>query len=121
MKHGEVMKYREGMEDDKEEELIKQLFKDFNMCRQNQSSFTVFIENELSFLWDKIFEARYGSPINKGIHGFHWTHKGYSFDEILKSNIYVRKYHEPKNDKSSKIVIQGNFTLAIAFVTDELP
>ena len=102
MKHGEVMKYREGMEDDKEEELIKQLFKDFNMCRQNQSSFTVFIENELSFLWDKIFEARYGSPINKGIHGFHWTHKGYSLLSYTKTRLV-----------SSKRITFGIFSLSI--------
>ena len=41
---------------DEEEELIGKLFKDFNYCKQNMSSFTIIIENEMSFEWDAILE-----------------------------------------------------------------
>ena len=68
-----------------------------------------------------MLENKYGKSLDKGIHCFHWTHSDYSFEDLSNSNIFIRKYHEPKNDKSSKIVIQGNFQLAIAYVTDELP
>jgi hypothetical protein len=82
---------------------------------------TIFIENKVSFIWDNVLEKRYGKVEDKGIHGFHWTNKEYSFEDLSGCNIFLRKYHEPKNDKSSKIVIQGNFKLTVAFVTDELP
>ena len=60
----EIMKHRDGKEEDEEEKFVRQLFKDSNVCRQNQSSFTVFIENEFSFLWYKVLENRYGSPLD---------------------------------------------------------
>ena len=33
---------------DEEDSIIKNLFKDFNFAKQNSSSFTIIIENELS-------------------------------------------------------------------------
>lgn len=56
MKDGEVKKYCDGL--DEEEELIKKLFKDFNVCRQNKSSFTIFIETDSSFIWDNVLGSR---------------------------------------------------------------
>ena len=112
----EIQKYGDGI--DEEEEIARQ---DFNICKQNKSSFTIFIENELSFLWDDILENRYGKGEDKDIHGIHWTHKNYAFEDLSGSDIFLRKYHMPKNDKSSKIVIQGKFDYVVAYVTDELP
>ena len=119
MKGGDLQKYCEGNEE--EEELIKNLFEEFNYSRKNKSSFTIFIENDLSLIWNEVLENRYGGPEDKGVNGLHWSHKDYEFNELEKSDIYLRKYHKPKSDNTSKIVIQGNFELAVAFVANELP
>ena len=115
----DIKKYCEGSEE--EEDLIRKLFEEFNISQKNKSCFTIFIENDLSLTWDEILEDRYGKPEDKGVNGLHWSHKGYEFQELQKSDIYLRKYHKPKSDKTSKIVIQGNFELAVAFVANELP
>ena len=72
-------------------------------------------------VWDEILEDVYGKPDDKGIHGKHWSHKEFEFEGLEKSDIYLRKYHKPKSDNNSKIVIQGNFELSIAFVAKEMP
>jgi hypothetical protein len=119
LENEEMEKFCSDMEE--EEELMKKLFDEFNICRKNKSSFKIFIENDLSFIWDNILEKRYGKPEDKDVNGLHWTHLSYSFKNLEKSNIFLQKYHMPKNDKSSKIVIQGNFELAVSFVANELP
>ena len=119
MEGEEKQKYCEGK--DEEEDLIKNLFEEFNLSRKNKSCFTIFIENEMSLMWDEILENTYGKPDDKGINGKHWSHKGYEFEDLEKSDIYIRKYHKPKSDNTSKIVIQGNFELSIAFVAKEMP
>ena len=112
-------KYCEGSEE--EEELIKKLFEEFNISQKNKSCFTVFIENDLSLIWGEVLEDIYGEPEDKGINGLHWSHRGYEYKGCEVSDIYLRKYHMPKSDKTSKIVIQGNFELAVAYVANELP
>ena len=119
MKDGDVQKYCEGSEE--EDNLIKKLFEEFNFSRKNKSSFTIFIENDLSLTWNEVLSKAYGEPEDKGINGMHWSHKDYEYHELEKSDIYLRKYHKPKSDKTSKIVIQGNFELAVAYVANELP
>ena len=67
---------KEGKDEDgidNEQEIIMTLFKDFNFCKQNQSSFTVIIENEKSSNWDEILEKKYGRGDEKGPNGIHWT------------------------------------------------
>ena len=118
-KNGDLEKYCDESEED--DILIKNLFDEFNFSRKNKSSFTIFIENDLSLIWNEVLENTYGKPEDKGIHGLHWSHKGYGYQELEKSDIYMRKYHKPKSDNTSKIVIQGNFELAVAFVAKELP
>ena len=119
MEGDDKQKYCDGNEE--EEDLIKNLFEEFNISRKNKSCFTIFIENELSLVWDEILEDVYGKPDDKGIHGKHWSHKEFEFEGLEKSDIYLRKYHKPKSDNNSKIVIQGNFELSIAFVAKEMP
>ena len=119
MKDEDIQKY--GSESEEEEELIKRLFEEFNFSRKNKYSFTIFIENDLSGIWNEVLEKSYGKPEDKGVNGLHWSHKGYQYQELEKSDIYMRKYHKPKSDNTSKIVIQGNFELAVAFVAKELP
>ena len=104
MNASDVETFRDGTEDDEEEKLVRQVFRDFNVCRQNKSSFTIFIENDFSFVWDTVLENKYGKALNKGIHGFHWTIQNYSFEDLSNSIIFIRKYHEPKNDKTSKLI-----------------
>ena len=98
----DIKKYCEGSEE--EEDLIRKLFEEFNISQKNKSCFTIFIENDLSLTWDEILEDRYGKPEDKGVNGLHWSHIGYEFQELQKSDIYLRKYHKPKSDKTSKIV-----------------
>ena len=119
MKDEDIQKY--GSESEEEEELIKRLFEEFNFSRKNKYSFTIFIENDLSGIWNEVLEKSYGKPEDKGVNGLHWSHKGYQYQELERSDIYLRKYHKPKSDNISKIVIQGNFELAVAFVAKELP
>ena len=92
---GEMQTFCSNMEE--EEELMKNLFEDFNISRKNKSSFTIFIKNYLSFIWDKVLEKRYGKPDDKDVNGLHWTHLSYAFKDLEKSNIFLRKYHMPRS------------------------
>ena len=109
---------------DEEEEIITNLFKDFNFTKKNKSSCTVMIENELSLIWNEILENKYGKADDKGPQGMHWTHRDYMFDEQNCTDIFLRKYHAPKKDNQSKIHVQsnvrGNF-LPAHFVDNVLP
>ena len=112
--------------DDHEEELARHAFRHFNFndIKENLSSFTIKIDNHLSFFWDKILTKHYGTPIDRKANGKHWKHLDYSDDSLNKGHIAIGKWHIPKKDKQSKLNIQssevGNF-LPAHFVSTHLP
>ena len=56
---------REGF--DFEEEVARKTFHQFQSSniQQNMKSFTIQIENSLSFTWDKILTKHYGTPLDR--------------------------------------------------------
>ena len=117
---------KDGKEFDFEEEIARKTFQQFQFSKvkENMKSFTIYIENSKSFIWDKILTIHYGEPQgdNKQ-NGLHWKVADYS-DGNLIGNITVGKWHIPKKDKQSKLHIQsnerGNY-LPAHFVDNVLP
>ena len=114
--------------DDTEEEVARRAYKSFNFndIKENFSSFTIKIDNNLSLIWDTILTKHYGEPKDrsgKG-NGKHWKHCDYTDDNSNHGDITIGKWHIPKKDKQSKMTIQsnvvGNF-LPAHFVSEHLP
>ena len=96
--------------DDCEEEVARHVFKNFNFkdIKENLSSFTIKIDNDLSLIWDTILIKHYGNPIDRQGNGKHWKHRNYSDDNSNKGVITIGKWHVPKKDKQSKMNIKSN-------------
>ena len=129
--HLEEMKENEGNATnaeetfDFEEEVARRTFKEFQFAKvkENMRSFTIHIENELSFTWDIVLSKHYGDPHDRKENGQHWKVVDYT-DGILTGNISISKWHIPKRDKQTKLHIQsnekGNF-LPAHFIDNVLP
>lgn len=111
--------------DDFEEEIARKTFKSFNFSniKENMKSFTINIDNSSSTTWEKVLTIHYGQPLDKKVNGLHWKVKKYT-DGNVTANIMIGKWHIPKKDKQSKLLIQsnenGNF-LPAHFVDNVLP
>ena len=66
-------------DDDIDEMVARKVFEEFAFgnVMENLYSFTIHLENELSFLWDEILTKNYGDPIDrtKNANGKHWKCK----------------------------------------------
>ena len=97
----------------------------FNKVKENLRSFTIFIENETYFTWNKVLSNCYGVPLDRQANGngLHWKVVNYT-DGNLTSNLSISKWHIPKKDGQSKLHIQskeaGNF-LPAHYVDNFLP
>ena len=118
--------YDEPKGDDYEEQVARSAFKQFifSDIKENLNSFTIKVDNRLSFTWDKVLSSHYGNPADRKGNGKHWKHCNYSDDDHNTGVITIGKWHIPKKDKQSKLHIQsngvGNF-LAAHFVSFHLP
>ena len=85
-KHGDTKKKDENY--DFEEEVARNTFRQFqfNKVKENMRSFTILIENETSFTWDKVLTKHYGNPVDRQTNGFHWRVMNYT-DGISRANI----------------------------------
>ena len=110
---------------DFEEEVARKTFKQFQFSNvtENMKSFTIHIENSMSFTWDKVLTKHYGVPLDRKGNGLHWKVANFT-DGNLTANIIIGKWHIPKKDKKSKLHVQtnevGNF-LPVHFVDHVLP
>ena len=110
---------------DFEEEVARKTFHQFQQSdiKQNMRSFTIHIENNLSFIWDKVLTKYYGVSVDKNENGQHWKIEKYT-DGYSTGSITIGKWHIPKRDKQSKLHVQsnekGNF-LPAHFVDNVLP
>ena len=95
--------------DDFEEEIARKTFKSFNFSniKENMKSFTINIDNTSSTTWEKVLTIHYGQPLDKKFNGLHWKVKKYT-DGNVTANIMIGKWHIPKKDKQSKLLIQSN-------------
>ena len=114
------------VKDDSDEEFARQMYRNFNFnnIKENLSSFTIKIDNNLSFCWDTILTNHYGPPIDRKTNRKHWKHCKYSDDSLNTGDISITKWHIPKKDKQSKILIQSNSSanlLPAHFVSEQLP
>ena len=104
-------------------------FSNFNFPKQNDGSFTVFVQNELADAWEEALEKKYGEPIiessSKGkAFGKNWKTKFTVEDMHVELTIHF--YNKPlSKPKRSKILIQGgnkhNQSMLHFFVFEELP
>ena len=109
---------------DYEEEVAMKTFQQFKAnVKENLKSFTINIDNDTSFTWEKVLTQHYGSPIDRKTNGLHWKVKDYTDGNIV-GNITIGKWHKPKKDNKSKLHVQsneaGNF-LPAHFVDHKLP
>ena len=109
---------------DFEEEVAMKTFKQFKTnVKENLKSFTINIDNETSFTWEKILTQHYGPPLDRKTNGLHWKIKNYTDGNIV-GDITIGKWHKPKKDNKSKLHVQsneaGNF-LPAHFVDHKLP
>ena len=94
---------------DFEEEVARKTFHQFkeSNVKENMRSFTILIDNCLSFTWDKILTKHYGAPLDRKENGLHWKVEQYT-DGKFTGNVTISKWHIPKNDKQTKLNIQSN-------------
>ena len=102
------------------------MYKDFNFknVKENLFSFTIKIDNDHSFFWDSVLTKHYGPPIDRNTNGKHWKHKSYTDDNSNTGDISIGKWHIPKKDKQSKVLIQCNVStnfLTAHFVSEHFP
>ena len=124
----ETSKDSTGEEDD-EEKSARDLFRKYNFEKENMYTFTVFLENDSSFVWDEVLTDNYGQPIDrtKTNNGKQWTIQDFKCnnEENVSSKVFLTKYHMPKSDKGrTKILVQAEKCkqfLNISFVTNVLP
>ena len=126
-----ILEEQEENEDDEngvfdfEEEVARKTFKQFQFAnvKENMRSFTIHIDNAMSCAWTTVLSQHYGVPLDKNTNGLHWRVSNYS-DGHLTGNITIGKWHIPKKDKQSKLLIQstekGNF-LPAHYVDHVLP
>jgi curved DNA-binding protein CbpA len=116
-------------EDDDEEKSARDLFRKYNFEKENINTFTILLENSLSFVWDDVLTDNYGEPIDrtKSHNGKQWTVNDFKCenDDNVSSKVFLTKYHMPKSDKGrTKILVQAENCkqlLNISFVTSVLP
>ena len=73
--------------DDSEDNIAKftkDNFSNFNFPKQNDGSFTVFVQNELADQWEEALEKKYGDPIIES------SVKGLAFGKNWKPNLLLR-------------------------------
>ena len=109
---------------DFEEEVAMKTFQQFKAnVKENLKSFTINIDNDTSYTWEKVLTKHYGTPIDRKTNGLHWKVKDYTDGNIV-GNITIGKWHKPKKDNKSKLHVQsneaGNF-LPAHFVDHKLP
>ena len=106
---------------DKDEQFLKDLFMNFNFPKENDMSFTIYIENKLADHWDYTLANMYNDPIiHPTNYGRQWK-TGYSFEES-SAKISLTLWKNPKTNKQSKILIQGGKqSLNTIFVFNVLP
>ena len=68
---------------------------------KNLLSFTINLENELSFVWDKVLTDHYGEPLERAGDGKPWTHKNYAIGQTVVANI-TREMAYSKEGKADK-------------------
>ena len=123
---GEYIEKNFDAKDDSEEEAARQVYKDFNFknVKENLFSFTIKIDNDHSFFWESVLTKHYGPPIDRNTNGKHWKHKSYTDDNSNTGDISIGKWHIPKKDKQSKVLIQCNVStnfLTAHFVSEHFP
>ena len=121
-----IEKFYEPKSDDTEEEIARHVFRSFNFedIKENLSSFTINIDNNLSLIWDTVLTKHYGHPKDRTFNGKHWKHFDYNDDHGNKVVITISKWHIPKKDKQSKIHVQSSVKgklLPAHFVSTHLP
>ena len=121
-----IEKNYETSKDDFEEQIARSVFRQFNSSdiKENLASFTIKIENHLSLVWDRVLTKHYGIPLDRKANGKHWKHCDYTDDGSNKCDITIGKWHIPKKDKQSKLLIQSNGSgnlLASHYVCSHLP
>ena len=79
----------------------------FSKIKENMRSFTIHIQNNHSTTWEKVLTKHYGNPVNKDGNGLHWKVGNYT-DGNTTANISISKWHIPKKDNQSKLLIQSN-------------
>ena len=81
--------------EDIEEMVARKVFKEFEFgnVKENLFSFTIHLDNELSFLWDKILTKNFGEPLDRtsNNNGKHWKYKEFKdeyqyWQEVLRSS-----------------------------------
>ena len=106
---GDFIEKNYESKDDNEEEIARQVYRNFKLgVKENLFSFTISIDNNLSFIWDDVLTDHYGSPVDRQTNGKHWKHLNFSDDDSNTGDISIGKWHMPKKDKQSKILIQAN-------------
>ena len=101
---GDYIEKNIDVKDDSDEEFARQMYRNFNFnnIKENLSSFTIKIDNNLSFYWDTVLTSHYGPPIDRNTNGKHWKHCKYNDDSLNCGDISITKWHIPKKDKQSK-------------------
>ena len=89
--------------------------------KENDQSFTIFIENDLADILEEFLSDIYNDPtINPSSKGRQWR-TFYEFDGF-QTKISLTLWKRPKSDNKSKILIQGGKQLFnTIFVFNELP
>ena len=68
--------------------------------KENLKSFTINIDNETSFTWEKVLTQHYGPPLDRKTNGLHWKIKSYTDGNIV-GDITIGKWHKPKKDNNT--------------------
>ena len=123
---GDTTNHKEYDNDDVR--FTKDNFKNFNFPKENEGSFTVFVQNELANHWEEALENKYGiatieSTAKGKAFGKNWKVSFSAEDKSIELTVHF--YNKPLRPKRSKVFIQGgnrhNQSLLHMYVFDELP